>query len=158
MAWEDLDGDWWTIPAGVAKNKHAHRVPLSPQARAALDSIRPATGGSPWVFPSPIKNGPMKPQSLQNPVQELRARMKVQDWRPHDLRRTAATLMVSRGYADRDLVSKILNHAETGVTAVYDRAERDDDKRRALSAWGAEVERIVSRRPRESQVVGRIGG
>jgi integrase len=157
MAWADLDGGWWTIPAGVAKNKHAHRVPLSPQARAALDSIRPGTGGSPWVFPSPIKDDPMKPQSLQNPVKELRARMKVEDWRPHDLRRTAATLMVSRGFADRDLVSKILNHAETGVTAVYDRAERDTEKRKALVAWGAEVERIVAGRPHEAKVAARIG-
>jgi integrase len=158
MAWADLDGDWWTIPAGVAKNKQAHRVPLSPQARGALDAIFPLSEGSPWAFPSPIKKDDhMKPQSLQNPVQELRARMKVLDWRPHDLRRTASTLMEEYGIADHHLVSKILNHADRGVTAVYARAERADDKRRALSAWGAEVERIVSGKPRDAKIAGRIG-
>jgi integrase len=41
-------------------------------------------------------------------------------FRGHDLRRTAASLMVGAG-VPRLVVSKILNHVETGVTAVYDR-------------------------------------
>ena len=33
-------GDWWTIPAGVAKNGLAHRVPLSRQVHALLGELR----------------------------------------------------------------------------------------------------------------------
>ncbi len=41
-------------------------------------------------------------------------------------------------------VSKILNHAESSVTAIYDRYSYDLEKRQALLAWGAHVARIVS--------------
>ena len=44
----------------------------------------------------------------------------------------------------RFTVSKILNHAETGVTAIYDRYSYDLEKRQALLAWGTQLERIVN--------------
>jgi hypothetical protein len=44
----------------------------------------------------------------------------------------------------RLVVSKILNHAESGVTAVYDRATYDPEKRDALESWGRLVTEIVS--------------
>ncbi len=39
MRWQDIDGDWWTVPAEHAKNGLAHRVPLSRQACAEIDSM-----------------------------------------------------------------------------------------------------------------------
>ena len=64
------------------------------------------------------------------------------DFRPQDLRRTAASLMTSTG-TPLVVVQKILNHVETGVTAVYDRYSYDDEKRVALEAWGRQVAAIV---------------
>lgn len=64
-------------------------------------------------------------------------------FRGHDLRRTAASLMVGAG-VPRLVVSKILNHVETGVTAVYDRHGYDLEKRAALDFWGKRLEQIVS--------------
>ena len=64
------------------------------------------------------------------------------DATPHDLRRTAASHMTSIGIS-RLVVSKILNHAEPGVTAVYDRHSYDREKRAALAAWGARLEEII---------------
>jgi integrase len=61
---------------------------------------------------------------------------------PHDLRRTAASHMTSIGIS-RLVVSKILNHAEPGITAVYDRYSYDAEKRAALAAWGARLEGII---------------
>jgi hypothetical protein len=43
----------------------------------------------------------------------------------------------------RLVVSEILNHAETGVTAVYDRHSYDAEKRQALDTWGRKLEAIV---------------
>ena len=63
---------------------------------------------------------------------------------PHDLRRTAASHMTGMGIP-RLVVSKILNHAEQGVTAVYDRHSYDDEKRQALEAWGHRLKAIVQR-------------
>ena len=53
----------------------------------------------------------------------------------------------------RLIVSKILNHADRDITAVYDRASYDRDKRRALNVWGDRVEEVVSGKPRVDNVV-----
>lgn len=143
MRWADVDGDGWTIPAGVSKNKRAHRVPLSPQALAVLEAIRPPEGDdrlpSPWVFPAPNDDGHMR--WVQKAAADVRARSGVV-FVPHDLRRTAATFMGSMG-CDRTTLAAILNHADPSVTAIYDRSTRDLEKRRALSKWGARLEAIV---------------
>jgi integrase len=62
---------------------------------------------------------------------------------PHDLRRTAASHMASMGIS-RLVVGKILNHAEPGVTKVYDRHSYDAEKRQALNAWGERVMELVT--------------
>ena len=108
MRWEHIDGDWWTIPAEVAKNGLTHRVPLAPQVHSLLDELRPVTGGSVWVFASPRRKG-----AHITAVQK------------------AASFMTSMGIS-RLVVSKILNHAESGITAVYDRHSYDAEKRQAL--------------------------
>jgi hypothetical protein len=38
----------------------------------------------------------------------------------------------------------ILNHVETGVTAVYDRHGYDLEKRAAIDFWGKRLDQIVS--------------
>jgi hypothetical protein len=43
----------------------------------------------------------------------------------------------------RLVVSKILNHVERGVTAVYDRHSYDNEKHQALEAWGRKLQAIV---------------
>jgi hypothetical protein len=41
------------------------------------------------------------------------------------------------------VVAKLLNHAERGVTAVYDRYGYDREKREAVEVWAARLEEIV---------------
>jgi integrase len=126
----DIDGDWWTIPAAVAKNKLEHRVPLSP---LALDILRtlPATDGY-------LLAGARGRRQRT----EAAATLGLSDFRGHDLRRTAASLMASGGVA-RLTISKILNHMESGVTAIYDRHGYDPEKRAALDWWGAKLSAII---------------
>ena len=141
--WDEMDltSGWWTIPAARSKNGLAHRVPLSPQALKVLKALRSVTGDSPWVFPSPKKEGASIAHA-QKAIERLVERSGV-DFRGHDLRRTAASLMVGAG-VPRLVVSKILNHVETGVTAVYDRHSYDPEKRAALDFWGKRLEQIVT--------------
>lgn len=142
-AWSefDLSRGWWTIPADRGKNGLAHRVPLSPQAVRILKPWRQAVGDSPWVFPSSRKKEPHIAHA-QKAIERIVCASGV-DFRGHDLRRTAASLMVGAG-VPRLVVSKILNHVETGVTAVYDRHGYDLEKRAALDSWGKRVDQIVS--------------
>jgi integrase len=145
----DLDGRIWTIPAGKAKNGMPHRVPLSPLALAVLADIaglRTSTADAPaWLFPSPRRNGPITGRAIDQAMRCNRGVLGTGDATPHDLRRTAASLMTSIGIS-RLVVSKILNHAEPGVTAVYDRHSYDAEKRAALDAWGARLEEIIGTR------------
>ena len=68
-------------------------------------------------------------------------------WTLHDLRRSVATHLrdeqvMGAARADRLTVSKVLNHAEGGVTRLYDRYSSDPEKRAALEAWALAVERL----------------
>ena len=136
MRWSDVDleSGWWTIPATVAKNKLAHRVPLTASALTILKSLR-QTASKDAVYVLAGARG-RRQQS------EAAATFGVEDFRGHDLRRTAASQMTGGGIA-RLTVSKILNHVESGVTAVYDRHGYDSEKRAALDWWALKLAAIL---------------
>jgi integrase len=73
---------------------------------------------------------------------EAAATFTIADFHGHDLRRSAASYMASSGVS-RLVISKILNHVERGVTAVYDRHSYDAEKRIALDAWARMLNGIV---------------
>ncbi len=143
MRWEQVNGEWWTFPAEMAMNGHAHRFPLSPQARTVLENVERLTGRAEWVFASPRRRG-AHITAVQKAAGRI-AKAAGVDFVPHDLRRTAATFMTSMGIS-RLVVGKLLNHVESGITKVYDRYSYDEEKRDALAAWGDRVETIVTRK------------
>ena len=51
------------------------------------------------------------------------------------------------------MVSKILNHVESSITAVCERHSYDAEKRHALDLWGGYVERVAAGMPAPSNVV-----
>jgi len=142
-AWEEIDftDKWWTIPPEKAKNKMAHRVPLSPLALELLQAAKPLSGDSPWVFPSPRAGKHITPEAVDHALRRPGLDLGF-DFVPHDLRRTMASLMTGMGIP-RLVVSKILNHAERGVTSVYDRSSYDREKKQALEAWGRKLKAII---------------
>ena len=140
MRWQDIEGSWWRVPAGVVKNKLGHRVFLSDQAARLLAELRGLTGLKEWVFASPRTARHIS--SLNTAKQRFRALLGVHDWHPHDLRRTAATYMGRLGVA-RSAIAKVLNHAEPGVTAVYDRSTGEVELAQALRLWGKRLEEIL---------------
>jgi integrase len=147
----DLDEGIWTIGANRSKNGLTHRVPLSPLALRVLEEIRAALPSSEWLFASPRRAGPITGPGVDHAVRNNRDALGTGDATPHDLRRTAASQMTSIGIS-RLVVSKILNHAEPGITAVYDRHGYDREKRAALDAWSARLGEIISGTPGRSNV------
>lgn len=138
VRWEDVDLDrgWWTIPATVAKNKLSHRVPLSQPVIEILTEL-PRTEHTKYV----LDGARGKRQQA-----EAAATFTIRDFRGHDLRRTAASLMAGSG-TPRLVISKVLNHVETGVTAVYDRHSYDNEKRTALDQWARVLTGILEQKP-----------
>ena len=142
MRWQDIkDGDWWEVPAEVAKNGKANRVYLSPQAREILRGLRAQNSRSEWVLDSGRKPGHHL-TTVKTAHNAILRRHKMRHWTPHDLRRSAASLMRALG-VPRLVVQAILNHKDRSVTAVYDHYGQDPEKREALCAWGRRVEEIV---------------
>jgi integrase len=136
MRWEDidLDSENWNIPAELSKNGLAHRVPLSKQALEILEPLQLERGESTHVFPSPV-GAKAHIENIQKAIQRVRDRKGCGvEFVGHDLRRTAASYMASLG-VPRLVISKILNHVESGVTAIYDRHGYDTEKREALQRW-----------------------
>lgn len=138
----DLAAGWWTIPAAKAKNGKSHRVPLSPQALDLLAAARALNPDRQVVFPSHLGDRPMVETAVGRALFRNLAQFPVAPFTPHDLRRTAASHMTGIGVS-RLVVSKILNHAEQGVTAVYDRHSYDAEKRDALERWGRRLAELA---------------
>ncbi len=146
MRWQDIDFEtgWWTIPAEIAKNKMAHRVPLSSMALRIIQEQKKVTADGIYVFPSRKKStGHVK--WFQKSFNKVRDHSGLDDVTMHDLRRTAASHMTGMGIS-RLVVSKVLNHAEKGITHVYDRHSYDGEKRVALEKWALRLEEILTER------------
>ena len=146
MRWADVDlvAGWWTIPAADSKNRLAHRVPLSVAAVTLLASVL-ATADKDAVFVLEGARG--KRQQA-----EAAATFTVENFRGHDLRRTAASMMASGGIP-RLTISKILNHVERDVTAVYDRHTYDPEKAAALTWWDAQLTAMLGDKAQRAAVL-----
>jgi len=60
-------------------------------------------------------------------------------WRPHDLRRTAATYMAQLGFSS-DVIDECLNHKIQGrSTRIYIRDRRENEQAKAFEALGQDL-------------------
>lgn len=144
MRWPDVDleAGWWTIPATSAKNKLAHRVPINRTAGAILATLL-ATADEDAVYVLGAKaRRPGQGARGRRQQSEAAATFGIDDFRGHDLRRTAASMMASGGIP-RLTISKILNHVERSITAVYDRHSYDAEKAAALTWWDVKLAGIL---------------
>jgi integrase len=144
--WSDINFEdhIWTIPADHAKNGKEHTVPLSAMAVELLKDLQTRTSFSDWLFPSPRESrGPVVDRSLSRAVRNNEAHFGIPHFTPHDLRRTAASMMTMLGIP-RLHVSKVLNHAEDSITAVYDRHDYLGEKRTALETWANHLADVIN--------------
>jgi len=142
MRWRDLDDNYiWTIPATETKTKREHRVPLSTQATAVIEELRPFSGDSEFVFASP-RGGNIR--WLQKMSQQIQKNTGFH-FRPHDLRRTCATNLSKLGIDDVT-IARILNHSWPlqQTTAVYNRWDKLPEMGHALRIWGEHLEHLVT--------------
>lgn len=153
----------WHLPASRAKNGIAGIIHLSPPMVAELDQL---AGGDKWprrglVFTttgSSAVSGYSRGKSRLDKrmldmarkeakqVGEDPQQVEIEPWRVHDFRRTLATGLQRLGIRF-EVTEAILNHvsgSRAGVAGVYQRHDWRDEKRDALNAWAAHVERAVA--------------
>ena len=134
----EIDGHWWTMPGSKVKNGKTHRIYLS---NLALELI--GNGNQEYVIESPKKGQPVNTTSLAHALNRRGIEhMNIEDFRPHDLRRTAATGLARLGFSN-EVIGRVLNHTFQGVTAVYNRYRYDDQVREALEKWADLLENEI---------------
>jgi integrase len=138
MTWAEISGSDWTLPAARNKTKLDLVRPLSRAAQDILEELPKAVG-----FVWSANGGARAISDFAGFKRKLDAASDVKDWRLHDLRRTARSLM-SRAGVPSDHAERCLGHVIGGVRGVYDRHEYHAEKARAFEALAALIERIVS--------------
>jgi integrase len=162
----DLKNGWWTIPKEKSKNERTHRVPLSEMAINILEKAKELSSDSRWVFPS-IKGLPITPRSISRAIRNNSKErspgsskhtppygdsFNIPHFTPHDLRRTATSMMTSLKIAEID-VSKILNHTIQTVTSKhYNLYSYDNEKQSALRMWSRRLGTIISGKTEENLI------
>lgn len=160
MRWPDVDLKARVWRLEMTKSGHGHEVPLSALALAILRKI-PHVDGTEFVFPAQRRgNGSCdtSPDSndqdwcafsgFSKATKTAKTESGLENWRIHDLRRTGATNMAKLG-VPKETISRVLNHAEGGVTAIYARHSYFQEKRDALEKWGRRLASIVKAIERE---------
>lgn len=152
MRRRDIANGIWTIPRENMKGDRTHSVPLSTLAKAALANV-PIIDDCDLVFTTDGRTAVQGFSKMKAQLdKQLDVLIKARDgeaatmahWRIHDLRRTAGTHIARLGHP-RLLVSKILGHAEGGVTQIYELYSYDDEKRLALEAWSDAIRYMLSK-------------
>lgn len=147
----------WSLPGELTKNREPLHLPLS---KDALDIIaaQPRIDAQDVVFSiggkAEFKNwGHSKADFDQCILRRVKAAarargdhpaevMQLPNWRLHDLRRTARSLM-ARAKVRPDHAERVLNHKIGGVEGTYDRHSYEDEKRDALDRLARLIRQIV---------------
>ena len=148
----DTERKLWLMPAEKTKTGVPHTVPLTDRMLEIINSAE-ALSDSAWVFASSRgEAGPVSSYGLAQAIRRAINEAEIQRTTPHDLRRTAATLITEIGFP-RLIVDKIINHADRSMGGVYDRHSYDKEKRQALETWERELESIFTGKRSENKVL-----
>jgi integrase len=139
LPWDELDAPKgvWALPAARNKVKFDLTRSLSKSALSQL-----VMNGEARAFF--FTNGAVTRQH-----RALLKRSNTAGWRPHDLRRTARTLL-SRAGVPTEVAERALGHKAPVIERTYNRHGYDDELRRAYEALATLVEQIAN--PQENIV------
>jgi integrase len=129
----------WHLSGADTKNKQLHIVPLSKQAMALVERLLKQDGE---FLIKTGRTGDKPVNGFSKAKAQLDRLSGVQDWKFHDIRRTVATNLSKLG-VDRFLLQRIVNHTDSGVTAIYDRYSYLEEKREALQRWADRLDDII---------------
>ena len=130
----DLDKAEWRIPAEKMKMGVLHIVPLSKQALAILEELKPLTGSGKYLFPSNrTASRPMSDNTVNGALRRLG--FTKEEMTGHGFRSMASTLLNEQGW-NSDAIERQLAHSEKdGVRAAYNYAEYLPERKKMMQAW-----------------------
>lgn len=142
--WEEIDiqAAIWSLPAEKMKMRRPHRVPLSQQALALLEELRPLTGDGRYLFPS--FRSPRQCMS-ENTINAALRRLgySQEEMTAHGFRAMAATLLNEMGIWNPDAIEKQLAHLDSSmVRRAYTRGEYWDERVRMMQHWSDYLDQL----------------
>lgn len=151
--WSEIDTERaeWRIPPEKMKKRRPHIVPLSRQALAVLEEIRPLTGAGRWVFPSPVRrNQPLCENFVLSALSRMGFRHTMTG---HGFRGLASTILNERGF-NSDWIERQLAHVDgNGVRAAYNHAQYLSQRHEMMQQWADYLDK--KRQPNVLQFVSR---
>ncbi len=145
MKWDDIVDGVWQIASEEREKSNAGSL-LLPQAVIDIIDAQPRLAGNPYVFAAGKGDGPFN--SFSQRKEELDAKLpRMADWRIHDLRRTARSLMSRAGVLPH-ISEQVLGHKIKGVEGVYDQHDYAPEKAHALVQLASLVEQIINPPPK----------
>ncbi len=154
----ESDGLWWTMPKATTKNARLAsaadlRVPLIGRARMVVDRRLQANPAG-YLFAANTKAGHTDQAGVNSQVhfrqpysnsrpEIARERLSVTHWSPHDLRRTARTMLASMG-CPSEVAEAILGHVQPGIQGVYNKYAYDKERRHWLTLWAGRLEALAT--------------
>lgn len=155
----DMNRRTWEIPAGHSKNEKEHTVFLSDFTFDLIQKLQAITGYSEWCFPTKEKNSHICVKTITKQVSDRQRkgnpytkRAQQTDililskgiWKPHDLRRTGATLMTSLGVLP-EVAERCLNHAEENkIKRIYQRYGYEPEMKQAWERLGDHLDKLIT--------------
>lgn len=146
--WDELDFEVgiWIIPAARMKMEREHRVPLTPEAMALLDTL-PRFEDNPVVFPAP-RGGEISDMTLSASMKRVHTadlnacgpgfidRVSKRPAVPHGLRSTFRDWVAERTHFPSEMAAVALAHkVSNAVEAAYRRGDMLEKRREMMAAW-----------------------
>jgi integrase len=153
----NLETGTWFLSKERTKNKREHVVPLSAAAIGVIRAIPRIRNPAGFLFCTNGRTAVSGWSRAKHQLDELMieaarreakvcGEVKIEAWRIHDLRRTAATRMAKIGTPPH-VVEAVLNHVsgvKAGVAGIYNQEQYPAEKRIALQGLAGEIESILT--------------
>jgi integrase len=134
MTWDELDLDaaLWTVPTERMKAGREHVVPLSPQAVALFERMKPhRRGDSDLVFPGTKRGKPLSDMTLTKALRDMNV-----DAVPHGFRSTFRDWVAEQTHWSAELAEAALAHVIADKTvAAYQRGSMLEKRGKLMAAW-----------------------
>lgn len=141
-AWQEIDFDarLWRIPAERMKMRTPHLVPLSDQAIAILEKIKPLSGNSHLLFPGERSN---RRSMSNNTILYALYRMGYHSrMTGHGFRGLAATILREKQHPHEHVELQLAHLVGNDVSRAYDYSKHLEPRTRMMQAWADYLDEI----------------
>jgi len=160
MRREHIVDGWWEMPGDPVpalgwpgtKNGASHRVWLPAPVQALLAELSDDQTAAGFVFAGE-RGGPAG--KLDGAMRAICTQIGAERATPHDLRRTHGTTITGLGFG-RDIMNRIQNHREGGISSVYDRHQYSSEIQHTMEAVAARIVALIEGRPEADEKVVRL--